>query len=164
MRSARPRTEVVTKWTDKVQAITSLLTLFVTVFGFIFVYIQISQAKHALNGSTHTAIYAQMQGINQLFIEKPNLRKFFYDGYDFPKEATQEDKEAILPVADMLEDFFEHVTQQKENLPDKIWPAWVKYMRDVYNNSPTMRRHIAKNADWYDPEYVALITGKKKDP
>jgi hypothetical protein len=161
--TARHRTESGTNWTDKVQAIGSVLTFFVTLFGFIFVYIQINQAKHALNGSTHTAIYAQMQSINQLFIEKPNLRKFFYDGYDFPKEATEKDKESVLPVADMLADFFEHVTQQKDNLPENVWPAWGKYMRYVYDNSPVMRRHFEKNADWYDPEYINFITGKQKE-
>jgi hypothetical protein len=152
------------KWTDKIQAICSLLTFIVTVSGFIFVYIQINQAKHALRGSTHAAIYAQVQTIDQLFVEKPHLRKFFYGDYDFPKDATEKDKEAVLSVADMMEDFFEHVTQQKENLPANKWPAWVKYMRSVYSTSPVMRRHLKENADWYDPDYVGLITGKEKEP
>lgn len=160
MKTGRPA-EVEVKWTDKVQAMCGVLTLVATIIGFIFLSIQITQAKHALQASAHTAIYAQIQTIDQIFVDKPSLRKFFYDNYDFPADATEKEKEAVVPVADVMQDFFEHVTLQRENLPENKWPLWLKYMRFVYDNSPVMRRHLKENAAMYDPEYVKLITAKE---
>jgi len=143
-------------WTDKAQAYSSILTLIVTVIGFSFVFFQIHQAQRSLNGSTHAAIYSQQHAINQLFVDHPELRKHFYE--NVPCRPADPNHEILLPVSDMVADFFEHLMQQRKNLPETIWPAWERYMKYVYVNSPVLREHFVNNGSWYDDEFVAVMT------
>lgn len=143
------------KWTEKVQAYSAVFTFFITLFGFLFVYFQVRNAKRYLNGFTHATVYTQQHTINQLFLDHPDLRKYFYENVECSIANT--DRPEVLPLAEMIADFFEHLAQQQANLPHGIWPAWVRYMRHVYENSPILREHFENNNSWYDENFIEFI-------
>jgi len=144
------------KWTEEAQAYSSIATLIVTLLGFAFLYSQIKQARQSLNGSTHAAVYGQQHAIHQYFIDHSEFRKYFYDNVN----CDDQNRGTLLPVAEMFADFFEHLSQQQSNLPASIWPAWVRYMRNVYQNSPILREHFERNGLWYDTGFVDMITAQ----
>jgi len=142
-------------WTDSTQAIAAVVTAIVTAIGFTLVYWQVVQTKRTLNSATHAAIYSQEQEINELFVANPECREYFYHGRECP--PGQSDRLALLSITDMVADFFEHIVQQRNHLPKGIWPAWVAYMRSVYECSPLLREQLARNRTWYDSELLRLL-------
>jgi hypothetical protein len=144
-----------------IQQYSGALTVIVTIVGFAFVCWQIWQAKRSLNASTYAAIYNQQHAINQLMIDHPKFREYFYAKIESPQ--NQEDRLKLLPMTEMFADFFEHLWLQRPHLPGHIWPAWVRYMRHVYQNSPVLQEHCRENASWYHPRFIQLIT-EGEDP
>jgi hypothetical protein len=150
-RDANARIEII-RWIEQHAGV---LTLVATVFGFAFVGWQIWQAKKSLNASTYAAIYNQSHAINQLLVDHPEFRDYYYSNIE---PRNDEDRLKLLPMTDMFADFFEHIWVQKPHLPGHIWPAWVRYMRYVHENSPILREHCRKNSSWYDADFIQLIT------
>jgi hypothetical protein len=144
------------RWTDVVQAMTAIGTLLITMIGFGFIYVQLEQTQHLLNSSTHAAIYGQTQVLDQLMIEKPFLRKYIYENCEPPENLEQ--RRMVLSTTDMFADFFEHVAQQRTNMPDNIWRPWLTYIRDVYKSSPAYREQFKDRGIWYEEEYKKLVT------
>src|SRR5712691_11712342 len=114
---ANAGTEIIT-WIEKHSG---AITLVVTVVGFGLVCFQIFQAKKSLNGSTYAAVYNQQHAINQLFVDNPEFRGYFYNNVECP--PSDSNRSRLLPVTDMFADFFEHLWVQERNLPRHIWPA-----------------------------------------
>jgi len=144
------------RWTDVVQAMTAIGTLLITTIGFCFIYVQMEQTQHILNSSTHAAIYGQTQVLDQLMIEKPFLRKYIYENCEPPEDLER--RRIVLSTTDMFADFFEHVAQQRTNMPENIRRPWLSYIRDVYKSSPAYRDQFKDRGIWYEEEYKKLVT------
>jgi len=142
-------------WTDTVQAVAAVGTCIIAAVGFIFVYGQLAQAKRTLNSIAHAAIYSQTQAINELFVAHPDYRDYFYGGRECANDESI--RPALLSIADVIIDSFEHILQQRAHLPRGIWPAWVRYMRSIFRTSPLLREQLTLNQEWYDEQLLDLL-------
>jgi hypothetical protein len=154
--NANPGTKII-RWIERYS---ETLKLIVTILGFALVSWQIWHAKKSLNASTYATIYNQSHAINQLLVDHPRFREYYYSNIE---PRNDQDRLQLLPMTDMFADFFEHIWLQKPHLPGHIWPAWVRYMRYVHKNSPIFREHCRKNASWYHGAFIQLLT-KTEDP
>src|ERR1051325_9737915 len=99
-------------WTDKVQAIASvvyvILTLayvIVTLVGFLLLRRQIQQVDLSTRGETYGELYGQQHSITQFFIDNLHLRPYFYNNKDIC--SSHADFGKIMLVAEMVADFLE---------------------------------------------------------
>lgn len=145
------------------------LTLVVTASGLFWIARQLEQAQASLISSTSEHLYSRMHDIHKLFIEKPELRAYFYEGKEKPTAYDDPIRYAeVSQAAEMLCDFFHQVILELETVPadDRNYKSemyrdlaegWTSYIKDVYKRSPAFREHYRKNRSWYTSSLAMKI-------
>jgi len=95
--------------------------------------------------------------IDRYFASNPELKHYFYGG----KTIIESDDryETVRSLAEMMADLIEHAYVQRNCLPPNVWPQWLEYFTDIYNDSSMLRFHLAeaKSKSWYANEILQLI-------
>ena len=110
----------------------------------------------SLKDSAYENIRTLMMTINQIFINQPELRPYFYLG----KEITNDDEllqQKLAAISEAILDLFESILLHREHFP-QIWPAdeWDAYIKSVFANSPVLCGYLESNKDWYIPDLMHL--------
>lgn len=147
-------------WTDILQAIGAVGSLVIAVVGFGILIYQIKQLERAIRGDTQSGLYAQTFEIMKFIADNPQIRPYFYDGKEL--QAGDESYNLIMTTSEIVADFFEHVVQQKTNLPDEVWQKWCLQIQKTYSNSPALREYYATNKLAYSLDVVSLCEQSKK--
>lgn len=153
-----------------------LLSLIISIAGFTTVIISIvflvrqtremaMQTKYVVE-SIKSSIYGstapQLLGADELFINCPELRPYFYSGKGITENDVLYNK--AIAVAEYLLDFFESALLQIKHFPTvQVWPRkqWEAYIIDSFANSPVLCKYLNSTKDWYIDELVTLMeTGK----
>jgi hypothetical protein len=139
------------------------LSLFVSIAGFVAIIITLYQirdenrlSEQALKESALSPLKAQQLEIDKIFIEHPELRKYFYDNVELPEVSSHETAQAMA-VAEYLLDHFAailpHTTVSGEPLVGTIWR---NYIRDSFANSRVLSSILRQRSDWY-PSALRMI-------
>lgn len=110
-----------------------------------------SQTKisNALAGTTalvETA--AALREIVTLFIDRPDLRSYFYDGKALPRWEAQRNR--VLSVAEMFGDALEdglivtRLVSAAESQDD-----WMGYCRDMLRSGPALAQSVRSHPHWW---------------
>ena len=78
-------------------------------------------------------------------LEHADLRPYFFEGKDIVKEDSQYHR--VSQIADMFAIHFEHISMQKDFVPDHIWPTWQHYLRSIYATSPALRQSMREYSE-----------------
>ncbi len=124
-------------WTDVLQAIGAIVSVFVSVLGFAFLWVQIQGLNRALHSETHGKIFAEDFDIAKIFLERPRLRPYFYGNVEIQKDDV--DYGMVETIAELYVCHFEHVMLQSKYLPTDIRQSWLEYVRYLYRSSPPIR-------------------------
>lgn len=130
-------------------------SLLVSVLGFAGVAVTVwflAKQTQFLAASLGDAPYAttseQMFLLDQVFIEHPEIRPYFYEG----KELRDDDpnRQRVLAVAETLLDFMGSVMDQSHRLKH-TYPEewWAHYFRDCFLQSPVLCDFFRRNRQWY---------------
>lgn len=151
------------------------LSLAISVAGFTAVIISIGllirqaqegtrQTKLMSESLRNSAFYADanyMFAADDIFIDHPELRPYFYSGKDIRKDDLTYDK--VIAVAEFLLDFFGCILLKIQHYPQdpQIWPCnwWEEYIIDSFANSPILCEYLESVKTWYIPE---LMEAKRK--
>lgn len=140
-------------WTPShVTAICAVTGLITTLFGLGFAMKQIRSAAV-------DRLFARMHNFHQLFLDKPELREFFYGGRHFKHDI---DDVRVLVTAEALTDFFQQIYYELPNMPKRARGGWRNYIRDLTKRSSVLQSHIIQNSDWYHPNFVDWLVGTSK--
>ncbi|HEY0727315.1 MAG TPA: hypothetical protein VGD38_04540 [Pyrinomonadaceae bacterium] len=140
------------------------LSLLISLLGslsLVFIYYQVVQTSTSLEASSKAAIgdaYANIGtftlDLDKVFIEKPKLRPYFYQGWDISED--HEDYHAVMGIAEMQLDFFDATLTQLEIRPrendlemaaeEKLWE---KYFSKSFAKSRVLCKRYADDEDWY---------------
>jgi hypothetical protein len=148
-------------WTEIITAVGTVLGAVFTALGLGFIVVQLRAARRQLTITTFEHLYSGMQDIHKVFIEKPYLRPFFYEGKPLKEGANN--PEEIYVVAEMLADFFQQVCLELDLMPPKTAQGWRAYISDIIGRSPTLRVHLKSNAAWYPSQLLILRRGRKEN-
>jgi hypothetical protein len=114
--------------------------------------------------SAGTAAYdqaiSQVRALDSLFIEHPELRKYFYDGAPLGNEELEQAR--VFAACEYLLDTFDFLLTGLKRFRD-VWPEedrvlWHAWMRDVFRTSPTLSGYLDKKHTWYSDELKVLRT------
>ena len=96
-----------------------------------------------------------MLQIDAVFVQHPELRRFFYDG-----KAVSHDDEIyprVVSLAEMILDLMDNAATQLSRRDKYLWPAWYANLRDLYAQSPCLREHLQQHAAWYSRKLLSLL-------
>jgi len=137
-------------WTDIAQGVGSLLSCVIAIIGFVFVIGQLRQVEKTIRKDALESLYGRVQEIHQVILNNPEMKPFFYDKKPMPEDEATLSRLAIC--AEMVLDFYELITYQKEFMPAHLFNSWQVYIKDLYSNSFALQEHLQKNGAWYSIE------------
>jgi hypothetical protein len=110
----------------------------------------------SLESNTYQNIPAQMFTLDEIFINHPELRPYFYSG----KEIGEDDSnyQRVLATAEFVLDLFGTSFDLMPRYPQN-WPrsAWEEYVKDFFANSPILCKFLSSNSAWYPKELLTLM-------
>ena len=115
-------------------------------------------AKSALI-SVYKEISSVMLEIDKMFLEYPDLRKYFYDGAVLRKKTRKYNQ--ALSIAEWFLDFMDMFVVMGKAAPEHPgvslpWQDWNVFFREIYSTSPIIREYWAAHCNWYN-ETLAQI-------
>lgn len=133
------------------------------------------QTKAALEASSslsHTQLWEMVLKIDDMFLEKPHLRKYFYEGV--PLEENNLDEHTLLyaeaeSAAEELLDIMEQLLGQATYFPKLyihesgkiIWDTLYRYFIDIFISSPFLLAYAEKRRSWYAPQVMESMETAK---
>lgn len=134
-------------WTDTAQALCSIATFFVAVFGFALVIRQLMQVETALRKDALESLYERAFSIQSIILQDPQLRPLFYDNAPVPSDTALLAK--LETFSEMVFDFYELIVDEQTFMSADLSQTWKVYLVDLYGRSPILRRHLERNPTWY---------------
>jgi len=144
--------------------ITVVVTLVLLIFQNRIISMQTSYALQSLEGSIYANVTNQTLAQDQIFIQNPELRPYFYEGKDTNPNDPLHNK--VHATAEYLLDFFDSLETQLKKYP-YLWiherREWEANTVDMFAWSPVLCRYLDATRSWYSEELYALKTaGEKK--
>lgn len=126
------------------------------------------QAKIA-NGVTGIqlmeSVVANLRELNFLWIERPELRPYIYDGKACPRRGRRRDQ--ILSLAESLADTLDlglaapHVP--KSSSSGSILPNWSIFSWEMLQASPALRETVERRPHWWPDLALLLAAGSREE-
>jgi hypothetical protein len=143
---------------DYVKAFGPYFSGFITLGGFIFVLHQLKISARSLKSQARGHLYQMDQVVYKLFVDKPDLRPYFFEDKE-PPPATDTMRSEVLATAELLSDLFEHVVHGIDDVDDGVREPWRRHMREMYQKNRSLKAFLDQRASSYSS---ALLDELKK--
>ncbi len=142
----------------QVSALADAATAIVSFLMLLIVWQKLSKLNEGNKNLTYQNVYERMIEIDRFFIDHPNLKPYFYSNKEY-KSESQEVKDQLLSVAEMMVDFFDNVYFQQNSMRKSTFKAKAFYFGDVYNNSPVIRDYLRRPGleNWYAKDFLKFL-------
>lgn len=107
---------------------------------------ELQQSKRSTDADLYFRVHGAMRELNTFFIDRPELRPYFYENKRLPRSKRELDR--LDATAEMLVDLAESVVATGPGLGG-ISVDWNRYFAFLYKNSEVLRRHWSENSDYY---------------
>jgi hypothetical protein len=128
--------------------------------GFLFWQIwemkaQTSRQTAALQRDVISTIYGGVIELNKAFLDKSDLRPYFYSKEDISPAHT--DYDDALTIAEFHLNLFDLIRSQKNYAPEsQDWAAWDSWIRLSFAHSPIMCKHLNEIQPAYGKDLVDI--------
>ena len=144
--------------------ITVVVTLIVLIYQNKIISMQTSYALQSVEGSIYSNITTQSLAEDEIFINHPELRPYFYGGKEL--EPNDPLKHQVHAAAEYILDFFDSLESQLKKYPS-LWihekREWEANIVDQCAWSPVLCHYLDANRNWYSEELFTLkIAGEAK--
>jgi hypothetical protein len=129
---------------------------FVLFLSMVLLGLQLRSGARATLASVYQAMNDNMLQINHLFIDRPSLRPYFYDGQELTDESAEE-RQRIEATAELFINFTDNVLTQMPLLPRNLAEPWRTYFAGVTSTSPVLRDFWRRRRETYSDEMRALM-------
>lgn len=142
---------------DSIQIAIDIFGLIISVAGFLVVIIQLFKLDKSLKSSARGNIYDMASRIKEVFLAKPYLRQYFFEGEEITK--TQEHYYEAISVADYYCLYLEQIATEKNNIDKTERDSWLKYAHGIYHNSPIIKEYLKDKKKCYSTKFWEVIEG-----
>lgn len=119
-----------------------------------------ARVSNAIAGTS--VLHNSLEGIRavfMLFVERPELRAYFYDGKPCPKRGAT--RARVLTIADMFADALEDGLVGTRLVPSsESTDDWIGYSQHVIRHSPALREILTTFPRWW-PNLYNLLQGSR---
>jgi hypothetical protein len=116
---------------------------------------QTERAATAIKSAAYQGVNAQLQDVDMIFVDRPELRPHFYENKALPADKRERDQ--VMAVAELLVDFMDNIVTQAHAMDAEHREVWYAYFRDQLDSSPAIRVYWSENRHWYRPELHAAL-------
>lgn len=131
--------------------------IIIAALGFVAVLWQLRQLDKDLKSNTRTSIYDMAARIKEVFLDRPHLRPYFFDGAAIGQE--DEHFSEAMAVADYFCLYLEQIATQRATIAKQDRAAWCKYAHDIYKNSPIIQFYLSDKKQWYSASFWEVMEG-----
>jgi hypothetical protein len=144
--------------------VTVVVTLIVLIYQNKIISMQTSYALQSVEGSIYSNITTQSLAEDEIFINHPEMRPYFYAGKGL--EPNDPLRHKVHATAEYLLDFFDSLESQLKKYPG-LWihekREWEANIVDQCAWSPVLCHYLEANRHWYSDELYALMkAGEEK--
>ena len=144
--------------------ITVVVTLIVLIYQNRIISMQTRYALQSVEGSIYSNITTQSLAEDEIFVNSPELRPYFYEGKML--EPNDPLKHKVHATSEYVLDFFDSLESQLKKYPN-LWihekREWEANIIDQFAWSPELCRYLDATKNWYSPELYALrMEGEEK--
>jgi hypothetical protein len=110
----------------------------------------------SLASNVYQNVTLQIFALDEIFIDHPELRPYFYSGKDISEGNP--DYQRALATAEFILDLFGTSFDLMPQYP-KNWSsgdAWKAYIQQTFASSPILCWYLDEHIDWYHTEMVDL--------
>lgn len=159
-------TEVILAVTAAVSAAVAILSAWIAWFVGKKNLVRLTQQIEAQNAQlrlqSYVAITARIFEVNKLFVDNPELRRYFYDG------VVLTDKEVMAKassVAEFLLDFYSTIQEHQAFLDQDVptWEEWISYIKEGFKRSPFLCVYFEGKLNWYEPQLREFYSKIQED-
>ena len=137
------------------ELVLSIVSILVNIVGFYFVIKQITQQALATKGETYTSLCGLSYEILKLIFDHPYLYDYIYLNKKLEPESDH--RVQVLMCCEMIANYCDNVTLQRENIPDHIWQRWKNFIREQLQASHELKEFMNDYKSWYSPEMIAIL-------
>jgi hypothetical protein len=127
----------------------------IVIAGTILIVAQVREAANAVRGQLFDATSSRILMLDQLFLDHPELRCYFYGGKSV-NDATDAERPKIMTIAEMHIDFFDTELLRRKLFPASLrgFPAfdpWIRHhLRNCDATCMILREDLDRDDDcWY---------------
>lgn len=142
------------------ETILSILSILVNIVGFYFVIRQITQQALATRGETYTSLCGLSYEILKMISDNPYLYDYFYNNKKM--ETDSEHRVQVLMCCEMIANYCDNVTLQRENIPDAVWLRWKNFIKGQLEISTELKSFMLEYKDWYSAEMIEILDEVQK--
>lgn len=113
--------------------------------------------------SQYISITQRVFDVDMLFIQNPQLRRYFYDNQIVDQLP---DIERITAVAEYILDFYSTIQEHERilaTLATPSWKEWRTFIADGFRGSPFLCVYYDKNATWYEEGLMEIYRPVAKE-
>lgn len=147
---------------DAISAIATVISDLLIAFSILFAARQWREAAQqtkkaavAISAATYQGVNAQLQEIDLLFVQYPELRPYFYADKPMPQDRRERDR--VMAVAELLVDFMDNVVTQGHAMPADHRKVWNDYFKEQHASSAAIRIYWHENSHWYRKELLDIL-------
>ena len=135
----------------------SLAGIAVNIFGFFMVTRQIRMQALATRGETYTSLCGLSYDILKMIFDHPLLFAYVYEGKRLTSDTPEHERVQVLICCEMIANYCDNVTLQRENIPTEIWLRWRAFIREQLLASTELTAFIRQYEGWYSPDLGAIV-------
>ena len=121
------------------------------------VALQSQSSARALESNTFDASANATFMIDSIFIQYPELRKYFYETEE--RMPPQPEQDRLFAVVELMLDYFDYVLLQQRRSPalhpHNFWSE--EYLIDSFSASPILCEYLARRKDWFSTELFTIM-------
>jgi hypothetical protein len=129
------------------QAVAGLGTMVAAVVGLYFLIVELRALQRSVQGSAHAAIYAQAADFRAHLVERPHLRKYFFDGAEL--EADHAEYDRVVTIAELFLNYLEYIAVMGDAFGKQNRAALDRFTRASLERSPVLRQRLRANPAGY---------------
>jgi hypothetical protein len=117
--------------------------------------------RNSVDSGANASVGERQLGADLVFVEHPNLRKYFLEGVDLV--PADPDYPAGVSAAQLLANFFDTYFLQRRSLPQLYEDAtWQAYIKAHIVGGPILRRFIRENRSWFSRDLVDFVEDESR--
>ncbi|MCL2881912.1 MAG: hypothetical protein FWF45_03340 [Coriobacteriia bacterium] len=127
-------------------AILASLAIFISVASFI---VSTLMYRSEIKNENYADSNQWFMEFDRIMIEYPMARPYMYDKKELEPGLSQEERDRITGIAELMLDTAEWIADRKHGLTQEDELAQRKFIVDSLCNSPVALEHISNNPDWH---------------
>jgi hypothetical protein len=142
---------------EQIIQVTAALASLGTLIALIFLVIQVKHARTQIWSTSYQNLVSVNNDVNRMLFENPDVwEKLFPNGYC----ELKGDPRLIIAGIQIL-DLFDSIIVRKDTMIN--FPAWERFIRDMFNSSPYLKEMALKCGSHYTPKLMKYATSAKEE-